>query len=158
MRNVSLCISTSNLNRTLGVFHYSQVSQCQEVHLTCMLSDSVTHIQHSGSDPGLLWEVQQRHVFPALWLPFCLTLSLFPCQISFTYETAWKHLNYTSGFWIWASRSWVVRGVFALFVGILGGTRTCTRISAIPCDTCMVKNVYFLLFWRHLTNDYVVWY
>ena len=24
---------------------------------------------------------------------------------------------------IWASRSWVVRGVFALFVGILGVTR-----------------------------------
>ena len=58
-----------------------------------MLSDSVTHIQHSGSDPGLLWEVQQRHVFPALWLSFCLTLSLFPCQISFTYVYPYKPLE-----------------------------------------------------------------
>ena len=52
-----------NLNRTLGVTQYSQVPQCQEVHLTRMLSDSVTHNRHSGSDQGILWEVRQDMYF-----------------------------------------------------------------------------------------------
>jgi len=66
------CFLTTNLNRTLWVIHYSQASQCQEVHVTCMLSDFV--IQHrliaatSRVSSNCDWsKFRFCHTHPAFW-------------------------------------------------------------------------------------------